>query len=84
MGLKHYLSDIGALKVGSAQVSKAYLGADLAWTHFSVSAPDINASNSGAPAVGTSTATVTGGTGPFTYTWVITSGSGFSLSNTTN
>jgi hypothetical protein len=49
------------------------------------SAPDINANNfAPSPAAGVSTATITGGVGPFTHSWAfISGGSGINLSGTT-
>lgn len=56
----------------------------LAFTYFSATASDATASLPvGNVVSATSTVTVAGGTGPFTYAWSITSGTGFTLSNAT-
>lgn len=49
---------------------------------FTASAPDINATNtSPSPAAGSSTATTSGGIGPFTHSWAfISGGAGINLS----
>ena len=57
-------------------------------TPATVSAPDISVIkstvSSNGNVSGSSTATVSNGAGPFTYSWVMTSGSGFSLSGATS
>lgn len=56
----------------------------LVFSYISASAPPIaNSGPVGTAVSGNSTCTVTGGVGPFTYAWSITSGSGFSISGAT-
>ena len=53
----------------------------LGLTNFLVSAPDISESQpAGSPVLGSSTATPLGGTAPYSHSWAIVSGSGFTLS----
>jgi hypothetical protein len=78
-------SAIASLKVGTSQVSRAYLGSTLIWTYeHSVSVPDLNVNTANGAQSFTRTATVSDGTGPFTYAWTIVSGSGFTLASTTS
>lgn len=89
MGLKHYLTDITTLKVGTAQADRAYVGSTLVWEALTASISP-NPANGSATSVGgnpvnpsvAATCSATGGT-VSSRAWSKVSGNTMTLSSTT-